>query len=61
MLSKVENQEAPNPLLSPETEQASQESTLVERAVAMVRELNRKYPPTGLLADKAFIDSLYED
>jgi len=61
MPSKAEDEEALNTLSTPEPELVESEPTLVERAKAMVRELNRKYPRTGLPADKAFIDSLYED
>ena len=53
--------EAVRQALTHELERAESEPTLVEKALAMTRELNRKYAPTGLKADKAFIDSLYED
>jgi len=60
-LRKVSKTEAVRQALAHELERAESEPTLVEKAVAMTRELNRKYKPTGLKADKAFIDSLYED
>ena len=56
MPSKIEEQKPPRM-----PEPVDNEPTLIEKALAMVQELNRKYPPTGLAADKAFIDSLYED
>lgn len=60
-LRKVSKTEAVRQALTHELERAESEPTLVEKAVAMTRELNRKYSPTGLKADKAFIDGLYED
>ena len=60
-LRKVSKTEAVRQALTHELERAENEPTLVEKAVAMTRELNRKYSPTGLKADTAFIDSLYED
>lgn len=60
-LRKVSKTEAVRQALAHELARAEGEPTLVEKAVAMTRELNRKYSPTGLKADKAFIDSLYED
>ena len=60
-LRKVSKTEAVRQALAHELQRAESEPTLVEKAVAMTRELNRKYTPTGLKADKAFIDSLYED
>lgn len=60
-LRKVSKTEAVRQALTHELERAESEPTLAEKALAMTRELNRKYAPTGLKADKAFIDSLYED
>lgn len=60
-LRKVSKTEAVRQALAHELERAESEPTLVDKALAMTRELNRKYKPTGLTADKAFIDSLYED
>ena len=60
-LRKVSKTEAVRQALAHELARAESEPTLVEKAIAMTRELNRKYSPTGLKADKAFIDSLYED
>ena len=60
-LRKVSKTEAVRQALAHELARAEGGPTLVEKAVAMTRELNRKYSPTGLKADKAFIDSLYED
>ena len=42
--------------------QASNEvSPRVREALEMIRALHAKHPPTGQVADKAWIDSLYED
>jgi antitoxin VapB len=60
-LRKVSKTEAVRQALTHELQRVEAEPTLVEKALAMTRELNRKYPPTGPAADKAFIDSLYED
>ena len=60
-LRKVSKTEAVRQALAHELARAESEPKLVEKAIAMTRELNRKYSPTGLKADKAFIDSLYED
>ena len=60
-LRKVSKTEAVRQALSHELARAENEPTLVEKAVAMTRALNTKYAPTGLKADKAFIDSLYEE
>ncbi|WP_411036301.1 type II toxin-antitoxin system VapB family antitoxin [Shinella sp. BYT-45] len=60
-LRKVSKTEAVRQALARELARAESQPTLVEKAIAMTRELNRKYSPTGLKADKAFIDSLYED
>lgn len=40
-------------------ERARQEK--VRSILAVGEEFRRKYPPTGLKADKAFFDSLYDD
>lgn len=61
MLRKVSKTEAVRQALSHELARAENEPTLAEKAVAMTRALNKKYSPTGLKADKAFIDSLYEE
>lgn len=60
-LWKVSKTEAVRQALTHELARLEAEPTLVEKALAMTRELNRKYPPIGPAADKAFIDSLYED
>ncbi len=60
-LRKVSKTEAVRQALAHELARAESEPTLVEKAMAMTRAFNEKYPPTGLKADKAFIDSLYED
>ena len=60
-LRKVSKTEAVRQALAHELERVESEPTLVEKAVAMTRALNQKYSPTGLKADKAFIDGLYED
>lgn len=36
-------------------------SPRVREALEVVRALHAKYPPTGQVVDKAWIDSLYED
>ncbi|GGD13870.1 type II toxin-antitoxin system VapB family antitoxin [Aureimonas glaciei] len=36
-------------------------SRRVREALEVVRALHAKHPPTGQVADKAWIDSLYED
>lgn len=60
-LRQISKTEAVRQALSHELARAENEPTLVEKAVAMTRALNTKYAPTGLKADKAFIDSLYEE
>lgn len=60
-LRKVSKTEAVRQALARELERESAEPTLVEKALAMTRALGEKYPPVGPPADKAFIDSLYED
>lgn len=60
-MRKVSKTEAVRQALTHELERVEAEPTLVEKALAMTRDLNRKYPPIGPAADKAFIDSLYED
>jgi antitoxin VapB len=58
---RVSKTEAVRQALANELQRAGEEPTLVEKAMAMTRALNEKYPPVGPPADKAFIDSLYED
>ncbi len=60
-LRKVSKTEAVRQALAQELARVEAEPTLVDRAKAFVRELDEKYPKNGLPADKAFIDSLYED
>lgn len=60
-LRKVSKTEAVRQALARELARAEDEPTLAEKAAIMTRALNRRYPPTGLKADKDFIDSLYED
>ena len=60
-LRKISKTEAVRQALAHELERAESEPTLVEKAVAFVRELDAKYPKKGPPADKAFIDSLYEE
>ncbi len=60
-LRKVSKTEAVRQALAHELARAEGEPTLVDKAKAFVRDLDAKYPKTGPAADKAFIDSLYED
>lgn len=60
-LRKVSKTEAVRQALVHELQRVESEPTLAEKAVAFVRELDAKYPKKGPPADKAFIDSLYED
>ncbi|UPA26477.1 type II toxin-antitoxin system VapB family antitoxin [Shinella oryzae] len=60
-LRKVSKTEAVRQALAHELQRLEQEPSLVDKALEMTRVLNRKYPPVGPAADKAFIDSLYED
>jgi antitoxin VapB len=60
-LRKVSKTEAVRQALTHELERVEAEPTLVEKALAFVRELGAKYPKKGPPADKVFIDSLYED
>jgi len=54
--------EAVRRALRHELEKVQAVPTIVERGMAFVRALHARYPPAkGLPADKAFIDSLYED
>ncbi len=61
MLRKVSKTEAVRQALSHELARAENEPTLVEKAKAFIRDLDAKHPKVGPAADKAFIDSLYED
>lgn len=60
-LRKVSKTEAVRQALARELERVESEPTLADRAKAFVRDLDAKYPKVGPPADKAFIDSLYED
>ncbi|QRI61761.1 type II toxin-antitoxin system VapB family antitoxin (plasmid) [Shinella sp. PSBB067] len=60
-LLKVSKTEAVRQALARELERVESEPTLADRAKAFVRDLDAKYPKVGPPADKAFIDSLYED
>ena len=60
-LRKVSKTEAVRQALTHELERAEGEPTLVERAKAFIHDLDTKYPKVGPSADKAFIDSLYEN
>lgn len=60
-LRKVSKTEAVRQALAHELERESKEPTLVEKALAMTRALNEKYPLVGPPADKAFFDSLNDD
>ena len=60
-LRKVSKTEAVRQALAHELERAESEPTLVEKAKAFIRDLDAKYPKIGPAADKAFIDSLYEE
>lgn len=57
----ISKTEAVRQALQHELERAERKPSLVELAVQMTRELDRKYPLKEPPADKAFIDSLYED
>lgn len=60
-LRKVSKTEAVRQALAHELERAESEPTLVDRAKAFIRNIDAKYPKVGPAADKAFIDSLYEE
>ncbi|MGX5719382.1 type II toxin-antitoxin system VapB family antitoxin [Shinella zoogloeoides] len=60
-LRKVSKTEAVRQALAHELERAESEPTLVDRAKAFIRDIDAKYPKVGPAADKAFIDSLYEE
>jgi antitoxin VapB len=60
-LRKISKTEAVRQALAHELQRLEQEPSLVDKALELTRALNRKYPPVGPEADKAFIDSLYED
>ena len=60
-LRKISKTEAVRQALAHELERAESEPTLVEKALTFVHELDAKYPKKGPPADKAFIDSLYEE
>lgn len=60
-LRKVSKTEAVRQALAHELARAEGEPTLVDRAKAFIRDLDERYPKVGPPADKAFIDSLYED
>ena len=60
-LRKVSKTEAVRQALTHELERAESEPTLLEKAHAFIRELDARYPKNGPPADKAFIDSLYEE
>ena len=60
-LRKVSKTEAVRQALAHELERAESEPTLVDRAKAFIRDLDAKHPKVGPAADKAFIDSLYEE
>lgn len=60
-LRKVSKTEAVRQALAHELERAESEPTLMDRAKAFIRDIDAKYPKVGPAADKAFIDSLYEE
>jgi antitoxin VapB len=60
-LRKVSKTEAVRQALAHELERAESEPTLMDRAKAFIRDLDAKHPKVGPAADKAFIDSLYEE
>ena len=60
-LRRVSKTEAVRQALAHELARAEGEPTLVEKAKAFIRDMDAKYPKVGPSADKAFIDSLYED
>lgn len=60
-LRKVSKTEAVRQALAHELARVESEPTLVDRAKAFIRDLDAKYPKVGRPADKAFVDSLYED
>ncbi|MCJ8150926.1 MULTISPECIES: type II toxin-antitoxin system VapB family antitoxin [Shinella] len=60
-LRKISKTEAVRQALAHELQRLEQEPSLVDKALELTRALNRKYAPVGPEADKAFIDSLYED
>ena len=61
VLRRISKTEAVRQALAHELALAESEPTLVEKAKAFIRELDTKHPKIGPPADKAFIDSLYED
>lgn len=60
-LRKVSKTEAVRQALAHELARAESEPTLADKARAFIRELDTKHPKVGPAADKAFIDSLYEN
>ena len=61
-LQRISKTEAVRRALIHELERGGHEETLVDRGMAFVRALHeRATPGKGQPADKAFIDSLYED
>lgn len=60
-LRKVSKTEAVRQALAHELARAESEPTLADRAKAFIRNMDAKYPKVGPPADKAFIDSLYEE
>ena len=60
-LRRISKTEAVRQALAHELARAESEPTLAEKARAFIRDLDAKYPKIGPPADKAFIDSLYED
>lgn len=60
-LHRISKTEAVRRALLHELEREGEETSLVERGMAFARALRASAPGKGEPADKAFIDSLYED